>query len=275
MNLESVNRTPARAPAGNGHAATPGTADTTEAAMTTPAHAPFDPATDSIPLGRFRLTPTGLAVEGEPDRPEWEECGRRLRALEKGLQWCIGDWLRYGENRSWNDIGMAAIIVGVEKQTVKNATWVASVFDSSRRRDELSFSHHAEVAPLPVEQQDELLDWCEEQLQQGSPNPRSRSELRERVRELRVAPGTGGGEPEQSTGPSGRFFYPEVYRKLLFRLFEVRRSWPDGHRSSFPMTLRAIADDLESWDDVEREFGLGESDAEGGPADPGVADEVA
>jgi hypothetical protein len=32
----------------------------------------------------------------------------------------------------------------------------------SRRRDVLSFTHHAEVAALPPADADALLDWCEE-----------------------------------------------------------------------------------------------------------------
>jgi hypothetical protein len=34
----------------------------------------------------------------------------------------------------------------------------------SRRRDTLSFKHHAEVVSLPAEEADRLLDWCEESI---------------------------------------------------------------------------------------------------------------
>jgi hypothetical protein len=41
-------------------------------------------------------------------------------------------------------------------------------FEFSRRRENLSFQHHAEAAALPPDEADTLLDWCEE-----TPKPRS------------------------------------------------------------------------------------------------------
>jgi hypothetical protein len=47
--------------------------------------------------------------------------------------------------------------IGVEYQTCRNLAWVAGEVELSRRRDNLSFSHHAEIADLPPAKQDKWL----------------------------------------------------------------------------------------------------------------------
>ena len=51
---------------------------------------------------------------------------------------------------------------GPAYQSCRDAAWVADKFEVSRRRDNLSFGHHKEVAALPAGQADGLLDWAEE-----------------------------------------------------------------------------------------------------------------
>jgi hypothetical protein len=52
---------------------------------------------------------------------------------------------------------------GPEFKTCANAAWVCRAYqDRSRRREQRSFSHHAEVAVLPPDEADALPDWCEE-----------------------------------------------------------------------------------------------------------------
>jgi len=50
---------------------------------------------------------------------------------------------------------------GPSFQTIANAALVTKRFEGSRRREVLSFKHHAEVAALPAEQADALLDAAE------------------------------------------------------------------------------------------------------------------
>jgi hypothetical protein len=83
---------------------------------------------------------------------------------------------------------------GVRKATVEDPNWrgprfstcahaatACRAFETCRRRQVLSFSHHIEVASLddPVEA-DALLDWCEETIP-ATGEPRSVRELREAV----------------------------------------------------------------------------------------------
>ncbi|MBV9244447.1 MAG: hypothetical protein JO366_06505 [Methylobacteriaceae bacterium] len=44
----------------------------------------------------------------------------------------------------------------------KRKKFTAAKFETSRRREVLSFSHHREGASLPAAEVDALLDWCEE-----------------------------------------------------------------------------------------------------------------
>src|ERR1035437_5874421 len=57
---------------------------------------------------------------------------------------------------------------------------VCRKFETSRRREDLTFKHHREVAALPPDEAEALLDWCEE-----TPNPRSTRELRGEVHRRR------------------------------------------------------------------------------------------
>src|SRR5262249_39478449 len=51
---------------------------------------------------------------------------------------------------------------GLDYQTLRNYAWVAGRFELSRRREALSFGHHAEVAALPGPEQDFWLRKAEE-----------------------------------------------------------------------------------------------------------------
>ena len=60
----------------------------------------------------------------------------------------IGDALRYGERRWGETYAQVMDATGMAYQTLANAKWVASRVPVQRRRTELSWSHHAEVASL-------------------------------------------------------------------------------------------------------------------------------
>jgi hypothetical protein len=69
------------------------------------------------------------------------------------------DSRRYGERKA---IVEAEDWEGPDFQTCANAASVCRSFETSRRRELLSFRHHAEVAALPPDEADALLDWCAE-----------------------------------------------------------------------------------------------------------------
>ena len=63
--------------------------------------------------------------------------------------------------------------VGPAYESCRAAARVARDFETSRRRDLLSFQHHLEVAALPPDEANAMLDWCEE-----TPKPHLTRELR-------------------------------------------------------------------------------------------------
>jgi hypothetical protein len=107
------------------------------------------------------LTPTSWTAGRELAVGEWVEQGRFLGAIGRGSAWWIGDWLRYGSSRYGDRYAAASQLTGYDVQSLMNMTYVASRFDSSRRRPGLSFSHHAELAGLAPEDQELWLDRAE------------------------------------------------------------------------------------------------------------------
>ncbi|MFL5337263.1 MAG: hypothetical protein ACJ8H8_29835 [Geminicoccaceae bacterium] len=116
----------------------------------------------SVEQGRVELAlPDGLTFDA------WATIGEGLCRVERSIQWLIGDWWVYGERRYGE---RHALVKRLEAEgrdipdfkTCMNAGVVARAFsETSRRRDVLSFTHHAEVAGLEHREQDRLLDRAE------------------------------------------------------------------------------------------------------------------
>ncbi|HTB50811.1 MAG TPA: LmbU family transcriptional regulator [Solirubrobacteraceae bacterium] len=94
---------------------------------------------------------------------QWVNYGRRLGSIGRAVGWWIGDWLRFGNSAYGEKYVRAARITGYDVQTLMNMSYVASRIEPSRRRENLSWSHHAEVASLPAEEQEAWLNRAEEQ----------------------------------------------------------------------------------------------------------------
>jgi hypothetical protein len=137
-----------------------------------------------------KFTATGLELPADLTEAEWLAAGQALTALHGSWQWALGDWWAYGEH-AYGD--RKALVesddwTGPEYQTCKNIAAVCRCFERSRRRDRLSFSHHAEVANVSTSDPgkhwgaDEYLDWCLEPLKADpKARPRSVRELREEI----------------------------------------------------------------------------------------------
>lgn len=104
-----------------------------------------------------------MSLDLAPDLPfeEWCEMGRKLCAGSKVINWWIGDWWRSGHRYGERAKAAAEGIFGREFQTLRNIGSVCGSFEKSRRRDALSFSHHAEVAGMSPDDADTLLDMAE------------------------------------------------------------------------------------------------------------------
>lgn len=92
------------------------------------------------------------------DRRQWLKVGSTLGRLGRYSRWWVGDWLLYA-NRRWGEMYVeAAQITGYDYGTLRNLASVARKFTLSRRRDNLSWGHHADLASLAPAEQDYWLD---------------------------------------------------------------------------------------------------------------------
>jgi hypothetical protein len=105
-----------------------------------------------------QLTSTAWVPEGDLQLANWLDYGRRLGTLGRGVSWWIGDWLLYGNERYGEKYVRAARVTGYDAQSLMNMSYVASRFSYDRRREKLSWSHHAELAALTPAEQDRWLD---------------------------------------------------------------------------------------------------------------------
>jgi hypothetical protein len=132
-----------------------------------------------VPFGE--LTPTGLSLPDNLGAEQWQEVGLALGNARGGLMWAIGDWWAFGEHR----YGERAAIVNSEDwegpgfQSCRDAATVCRAFETSRRRDILSYATHREIASIDDEEwRLKTLDWVEEK------QPK-REVIRQRVREVK------------------------------------------------------------------------------------------
>lgn len=91
-------------------------------------------------------------------RHEWLVVGKRLGGISRCNQWWLGDWVRYGADKWGEKYTQAAKITGYDPRSLANMASIATAFEPSRRRDNLTWSHHVAVAALPETEQEAWLD---------------------------------------------------------------------------------------------------------------------
>ena len=122
---------------------------------------------DTIPAishGPFTATPTGLIITAPVPYEVWEAYGGALRRVESSLQWVIGDWLVYGEDTYGEKYAQATSLwPGNTIERLKRYAFVSQRVPVCVRTQNLSWSHHSEVASLAVVEQKLLLKKAEEE----------------------------------------------------------------------------------------------------------------
>lgn len=168
----------------------------------------------AIPGCEFSATGLQLA-DGLPFN-QWDRIGRILSTVEQAVGWWIGDWIRYGESSYGEKYAQAAALTGYATQTLMNMAFVASRFEISRRRENLSFTVHSEVAGLPEPEQDALLE-------RVSSEGFKQKELRQTVKLLKA---------EKQAKQSGKFFDANIEAARIY--WERLRPQLDEFQQIFP-----------------------------------------
>jgi hypothetical protein len=113
-------------------------------------------------IRRMGFSSRGLRLKPGMKFDEWCRVLKRIASFGNATQWAYGDAWFYGEWEYGAMYETAAELTGLTPQALADLKYVAGRFEFSRRRENLSLSHHREVAPLSPEEQDRWLDLCEE-----------------------------------------------------------------------------------------------------------------
>lgn len=108
-----------------------------------------------------QFTATSLTIAPGLDFDHWQDLGTVLRRTCQGVQFWIGDWIRYGEAQYGEKYAEALLATGQTYKTLANQVYVSGRIDSSLRNETLSFSHHYAVAALTPSRQRKWLQKAE------------------------------------------------------------------------------------------------------------------
>lgn len=136
------------------------------------------------------VSPIAWTPSKNMDVVAWVKVGHKLGSMTRCSRWWLGDWIRFGITRWGEKYKEAARITGYDIKTLRNIAYVAEHVEVSRRRDTLSWSHHAEVCALGPEEQNRWLDLV---ATQGL----SIADLRTELRGARRAKGESATRPER------------------------------------------------------------------------------
>jgi hypothetical protein len=103
------------------------------------------------------LSATGWVADDAMTYEQWEAIGATLQAIDGSINWWVGDWLNFGEQKYGEMYAQAINATGWAIQRLKDAKWVAAAIQRSLRQEQLSWTHHRHVAHLPEDKQRHFL----------------------------------------------------------------------------------------------------------------------
>ena len=128
-----------------------------------------------LPLAGIEFTARGAIFPDSTSFDEWSAAGEYLRQFDRGLQWCIGDWLRFGGHKWGDKYEAAASLLGMKPRTLEAYKQVAERYEFPSRIVNCSFKHHQIAASLPPKRRAALLEaaaegrWSASRLRQEIP----------------------------------------------------------------------------------------------------------
>lgn len=105
-----------------------------------------------------------LHIDDDVPIEEWIRIGDFLQMAQDSLNFWIGDWLAFGD-RQYGEMYPQGIqeATGKTYEQLANCKYVATRVEADRRKDNLSWSHHAVVAKLEPDKQKEYLDMADKE----------------------------------------------------------------------------------------------------------------
>lgn len=98
-------------------------------------------------------TPVSWKPRSDLRFEEWQAIGNTLQQVSASLNWWIGDWLNYGEQRWGEMYAQAMDITGWDYDRLRHCKYVSGRVQFGLRNPNLRWSHHKEVASLEPEEQ--------------------------------------------------------------------------------------------------------------------------
>lgn len=175
----------------------------------------------SLEVSNVRIHRIGLEFVGEVSEDEYEIFGQTLLQIDTAYQWIVGDYLAYGVD---NNYGMAkefADKLGRSEGTVNNWTSICRQVTFSRRRENLSFKHHVEVASLPSDQQEYWLQQAE--IGNGKEGDEHKVWSAKRLRQ-EIAIAQGENLPESENKPRYEKMQEKMYQDVSLAVARFRKS---------------------------------------------------
>lgn len=128
----------------------------------------------------LKLSSVGFQIPDNLPKETWTLLGERLAQAGNMLQWCLGDWLAYGEDREWGETyKRIANEFNLEIDTLYRYAAVARRVRIGIRNPELTMAHHRLVAYLKEEDHQQYF------LQQAAHNEWTVAQLRDAINNLR------------------------------------------------------------------------------------------
>lgn len=126
--------------------------------------------------GAIDASRSGLRLDARMPFATWKALGARIKVRSDPSSWWLGDWLVFGRQQYGDRHKEALAVTGLDAQTLDTFAAVALRFSPERRRENLSFQHHADVHAMPDATQDHWLNLA-------SRNDWPKAELRIRIRD--------------------------------------------------------------------------------------------
>lgn len=186
-----------------------------------------------------KFTPVELVLSEETTLDQWSAIGRRLCRTEQVVKWWLGDWAAFGagdkerKQKDWRKYGKLkefAEANGIDYGTLRDLAWVSRSVPLDRRRDNVEWSKHREIAPLPAREQEK---WLRKAEKEELPI----AELRRQIRQS-----NGEENALEADGPLLKFASKSCDDLLHWLKSQSKEFWTEERRAAWRQRLEPIVE---------------------------------